>query len=75
MKKTEKTIHLIFSIVMSLFMISIMSFVVTYLNIGWSEQIIEKWLSSFVIAWIVGFPLLYIFAPIFKKAIIKSLSK
>jgi len=49
----EKKVHLIFSIVMSLFMISIMSFVVTYLNIGWTDQTIEKWLSSFVIAWIV----------------------
>jgi hypothetical protein len=72
----EKKVHLIFSIVMSLFMISIMSFVVTYLNLGgWTTDIIEKWLSSFVIAWIVGFPLLYVFGPIFKKAIMKSLSK
>ncbi|HIM58903.1 MAG TPA: DUF2798 domain-containing protein [Gammaproteobacteria bacterium] len=72
----EKKVHLIFSIVMSLFMISIMSFVVTYLNLGgWTADIIEKWLSSFVIAWIVGFPLLYVFGPIFKKAIMKSLSK
>ena len=72
----EKKVHLIFSIVMSLFMISIMSLVVTYLNLGgWTDQIIEKWLSSFVIAWIVGFPLLYIFGPISKKAIMKSLSK
>ena len=72
----EKKVHLIFSIVMSLFMISIMSFVVTYLNLGgWTADIIEKWLSSFVIAWIVGFPLLYVFGPLFKKAIMKSLSK
>ena len=72
----EKKVHLIFSIVMSLFMISIMSLVVTYLNLGgWTADIIEKWLSSFVIAWIVGFPLLYVFGPIFKKAIMKSLSK
>ena len=72
----EKKVHLIFSIIMSLFMISIMSFVVTYLNLGgWTADIIEKWLSSFVIAWIVGFPLLYVFGPIFKKAIMKSLSK
>ena len=72
----EKKVHLIFSVVMSLFMISIMSFVVTYLNLGgWTADIIEKWLSSFVIAWIVGFPLLYVFGPIFKKAIMKSLSK
>lgn len=73
--KREKKIHLVFSIVMSLFMISIMSFVVTYMNIGWGEQTIEKWLSSFTIAWLAGFPLLYIFAPIFKKIIIQSLSK
>ncbi|WPE16112.1 DUF2798 domain-containing protein [Candidatus Thioglobus autotrophicus] len=71
----EKKVHLIFSIVMSAFMILIMSFVVTYMNIGWTEQTIDKWLSSFVYAWIVGFPLLFIFAPIFKKAIVKSLSK
>jgi len=71
----EKKVHLIFSIVMSLFMISIMSFVVTYLNIGWTDQTINKWLSSFVVAWIVGFPLLFIFGPVFKKAIEKSLSK
>jgi len=72
----EKKVHLIFSIVMSLFMISIMSLVVTYLNLGgWTDQIIEKWLSSFVIAWIVGFPLLYIFGPIFKRTITKTLTK
>ncbi|KAA0448957.1 MAG: DUF2798 domain-containing protein [Candidatus Thioglobus sp.] len=71
----EKKIHLIFSIVMSLFMVGIMSFVVTYLNIGWNEQTIDKWLSGFFVAWLVGFPLLYIFAPIFKKSITKYLSK
>ena len=71
----EKKVHLIYSIVMSLFMISIMSFVVTYLNIGWTDQTINKWLSSFAVAWIVGFPLLYIFGPVFKNVIVKSLSK
>ena len=71
----EKKIHLIFSLVMSAFMILIMSFVVTYLNIGWGDQTISKWLSSFVYAWIVGFPLLYLFAPVFKKAITKRLAK
>jgi TRAP-type C4-dicarboxylate transport system permease small subunit len=71
----EKKVHLIFSIIMSAFMILIMSFVVTYMNIGWTDQTIDKWLSSFVYAWILGFPLLFIFAPIFKKAIIKSLTK
>mgnify|MGYP003987591271 CR=1 FL=1 len=63
----EKQVHLRFSIVMSIFMISIMSFVVTYMNIGWTDQTIEKWLESLSIAWLVGFPLLYIFGPIFKS--------
>ena len=71
----EKKVHLLFSIAMSAFMILIMSFVVTYMNIGWTEQTIDKWLNSFLIAWIVGFPLLFTFAPIFKKSIIKLLSK
>jgi hypothetical protein len=56
-------------------MISIMSFVVTFMNIGWTDQTIDKWLSSFSVSWMVGFPLLYVFGPIFKKAIVKSLSK
>lgn len=71
----EKQVHLRFSFIMSLFMISIMSFVVTYMNIGWTDQTIDKWLESFAIAWLVGFPLLYVFGPVFKKAITKSLSK
>lgn len=71
----EKKVHLIFSIVMSVFMVLIMSFVVTYMNIGWTEQTVDKWLSSFVYAWLVGFPLLFIFAPIFKKIIVQFLSK
>jgi len=71
----EMKVHLIFSIVMSLFMISIMSFVVTYLNIGWTDQTIGKWLSSFVVAWCVGFPLLFVFGPVFKKVIVKLLTK
>ncbi len=71
----EKKVHLIFSVIMSAFMIFIMSFVVTYMNIGWTEQTVDKWLTSFVYAWVVGFPLLYIFGPIFKKAITKSLSQ
>jgi len=69
----EKKVHLIFSIVMSLFMISIMSFVVTYLNFGWTDQTLDKWLSSFAVAWCVGFPLLFFFSPVFRKVIEKLL--
>ena len=71
----EKKVHLIFSVVMSFFMVMVMSFVVTYKNVGWTDQTIDLWLSSFLYAWVVAFPLIFIFAPIFKKAIVKSLSK
>ena len=71
----EKKVHLIFSVAMSFFMVMVMSFVVTYKNVGWTDQTIDLWLSSYFYTWVVAFPLIYIFAPIFKKAIIKSLSK
>jgi len=70
----DKKIHLIFSLIMSTFMILIMSFVVTMVNVGWSDQTISKWLNSFFYAWIVGFPLMYFFAPIFRKIIIKKVA-
>ena len=70
----DKKIHLVFSLVMSTFMILIMSFVVTMVNIGWGDQTVSKWLNSFFYAWIVGFPLMYVFAPIFKKIISKKIT-
>ena len=70
----DKKIHLIFSLVMSTFMIIIMSFVVTMVNVGWGDQTISKWLNSFFYAWIVGFPLMHFFAPIFRKIITKKVA-
>jgi len=55
-------------------MILIMSFVVTMVNVGWGDQIISKWLNSFFYAWIVGFPLMYFLAPIFRKIITKKIT-
>jgi len=71
----EKKIHLIFSLVMSLFMIFIMSFVVTFVHVGFSDELITKWLHGFWVAWLVGFPLMFFFAPIFRKTITKKLTK
>jgi hypothetical protein len=59
---------------MSTFMILIMSFVVTMVNVGWGDQTISKWLNSFFYAWIVGFPLMYFFAPIFRIIITKNVA-
>jgi hypothetical protein len=52
-----------------------MSFVVTFVHTGFSADLVTKWLNGFWVAWLVGFPLMFIFAPIFKKTITKLLIK
>ena len=71
----EKKIHLVFSLIMSFFMIFIMSFVVTFVHTGFSDALITKWLNGFWVAWLVGFPLMFVFGPIFKKTITKFIKK
>ena len=71
----EKKIHLVFSLVMSVFMVAIMSFVVTLINIGWADTLISQWLERFFYAWLVAFPIIYVFSPIFKKLVTKQLTK
>ena len=71
----EKKIHLVFSLVMSVFMVAIMSFVVTLINIGWVDTLISQWLESFFYAWLVAFPIIYVFSPIFRKLVTKQLTK
>lgn len=73
----EKKIYLIFTLTMSIFMIFFMSLVVTIVNIGVSDigLLLSSWAKGFVVAWIAGFPLMFVFAPIFKKIITKNISK
>jgi hypothetical protein len=70
----EQKVHLYFSIVMSAFMVLVMSLIVTLANLGFTDAVWGAWAKSFIIAWCVAFPLIYFFAPIFKKAIMKKLT-
>jgi uncharacterized protein HemY len=63
----EKKVHLYFSLLMSIFMVAVMSFVVSAVNIGFNEHLIAAWLTSFAIAWVVAFPIIFFFAPMIKK--------
>ena len=62
-----KKFHLVFSLLMGAMMISIMTFVITLVNIGWSDQFLGSWLRAFCIAYVVGVPVIFFLAPIARK--------
>jgi uncharacterized protein YaaW (UPF0174 family) len=63
----QKKFHLVFSMVMGALMISIMTFIITLVNIGWSPQFIANWGRAFGIAYVVGVPVIFFLAPIARK--------
>lgn len=48
-------------------MISIMTFVITLVNVGWSGQFLGLWLRAFCIAYLVGVPVIFFLAPVARK--------
>jgi len=63
----QKKFHLVFSILMGAMMISIMTFVITLVNVGWSAQFFQNWMTAFGIAYIVGVPVIFLLAPVARK--------
>ncbi len=60
----QKKSQLLFSVLMGLMMISIMTFVVTWANIGFSQTFLASWGRAFAIAYPVGVPVIYFLAPL-----------
>ncbi len=63
----QKKLHLVFSFVMGVMMIFIMTFVISLANVGWSEQFLRTWIKAFAIAYVVGVPVIYFLAPVARK--------
>jgi hypothetical protein len=63
----QKRFHLIFSFVMGAMMISLMTFVVTAVNVGFTSDFVSRWLRAFEIAYIVGVPVIFFAAPLARK--------
>ena len=63
----QKKFHLVFSIFMGAMMISIMTFVITLVNVGWGPQFLGLWLRAFAIAYVVGVPVIFFLAPVARK--------
>ena len=55
----QKKFHLVFSIIMGAMMISLMTLVITFVNVGMVEDFLGRWLRAFLIAYVVGVPVIF----------------
>ena len=68
MKKLPPTFSsLIMSLLMAFFMGSSMSFIVTFLNIGFTEDFLVRWLNAIPFVFFCAFLLTMIFSPVAQK--------
>jgi hypothetical protein len=63
----QKKFHLTFSLIMGAMMISIMTFVITMVNVGFSPDFFVRWMRAFVVAYAVGVPVIFFLAPVARK--------
>ena len=63
----QKKFHLVFSLVMGALMISLMTLVITFVNVGLVEDFLGRWLRAFLIAYVVGVPVIFFLAPMARK--------
>lgn len=65
--RPQKKFHLVFSLIMGLLMISLMTFVITAVNIGFAADFLAHWGKAFAVAYVVGVPVIFFIAPIARK--------
>lgn len=53
----------VFSFIMSVYMVTIMTFVITLVNTGMDADFISRWWRAFYIAWPIAFILILVGAP------------
>ncbi|MDP1593041.1 MAG: DUF2798 domain-containing protein [Gallionella sp.] len=63
----QKKFHLAFSLIMGLLMISLMTFVITAVNIGFPADFLSRWCKAFAVAYTVGVPVIFFVAPLARK--------
>jgi hypothetical protein len=63
----QKKFHLVFSLIMGALMISLMTLVITFVNVGLVEDFVGRWLRAFLIAYVVGVPVIFFLAPMARK--------
>jgi Kef-type K+ transport system membrane component KefB len=66
-KLPARRFHLVFSMVMGVMMVFLMTFVVTLANIGWRADFVHAWAKAFAIAYVVAVPVIYFLAPLARR--------
>ncbi len=65
--------HLVFSFIMGFLMISLMTLVITAVNVGFVPDFLTRWGKAFMVAYIVGVPVIFVMAPMARKLTAKLL--
>jgi len=65
--KPHIRIHLVFSLIMGALMISVMTLVITAVNLGLGSGFPINWAKAFVVAYVVGTPMIFLMAPAARK--------
>ncbi|RXK11644.1 hypothetical protein CP965_12800 [Halarcobacter mediterraneus] len=55
--------RVIFAFFMSLFMSFIMSMVITFINLGFVDDFVIRWMEAFFKAYVCAFPIVFFVAP------------
>lgn len=63
----QKKFHLIFSLLMAAFMVFVVTFIITLVNVGWGDGFASLWLRAFTIAYVVAAPMIFFLAPAVRK--------
>ncbi|HEX5698188.1 MAG TPA: DUF2798 domain-containing protein [Rhodoferax sp.] len=63
----QKKFHLVFSLIMGAMMIFLMTLVITFINVGLTENFLQLWMKAFGIAYVVGVPVIFFLAPVARK--------
>jgi predicted membrane channel-forming protein YqfA (hemolysin III family) len=66
-KLPKARFHLVFSLMMGAMMISLMTFVITAVNVGFGADFLWPWLKAFAVAYVVGVPVIYFLAPVARR--------
>ena len=62
-KLPSRHFHLVFSVLMGTTMVTLVTCIVTLVNVGPVPDFLARWGRAFVVAWWVAVPVLYLFGP------------
>ena len=64
---------LVFALLMSIYMVTAMTFVITWVNTGMTEGFVLRWFRAFYIAWPIAFSLIMIGGPRIQRFVAKRI--